>query len=299
MAKPSKKAVVAALLDRHGTTYADEAGIALEKGTPSPLFRLLCLSLLQSARISSDIAMRAAKGLAKRRWNTAGAMLQSTWQQRVDVLNEGGYTRYQERTATMLEDTARLLDDRWNGDLRNLRAEAGRDPGAERKLLKEFKGVGDVGSTSSSARPRRPGASSTPSPTAGRSPAPRSSAWAARRTTSPARWARRSSSAWSPPSSGWSWPATTTSSSPPPAERAGRRRPASSGSAPVRRRRLLRHRLVLDSQRAHRPRGGRGQHRPRAVRRAARRPRPSTTPRAGPRCSGTTWSARRSRPTGG
>lgn len=119
--------------------------LPVEKNTPSPLFRLLCLSLLQSARIDSEVAMRASKGLAKRRWNTAGAMLGSTWQQRVDVLNEAGYARYQERTSTMLEDTARLLDERWSGDLRKLRDEADRDPEAERKLLTKFKGVGKVG----------------------------------------------------------------------------------------------------------------------------------------------------------
>jgi hypothetical protein len=143
--RPSKKAVVATLLDRYGTTYAVEAGISVEKNTPSPLFRLLCLTLLQSARIDSEIAMRAAKGLANQRWNTAKAMLGSTWQQRVDVLNEAGYARYQERTSTMLEDTARLLDERWGGDLRKLRDEADRDPGAERKLLMKFKGIGEVG----------------------------------------------------------------------------------------------------------------------------------------------------------
>jgi hypothetical protein len=145
VARPSKKAIVAALLDAHGTTFAEEAGIAVEKNTPSPLFRLLCLSLLQSARISSDIAMRAAKGLAERKWNTAEAMLGSTWQQRVAVLDDAGYSRYQERTSTMLEDTARLVEERWKGDLRKLREEAGRDPAAERKLLKKCKGVGDVG----------------------------------------------------------------------------------------------------------------------------------------------------------
>ncbi len=145
MARPSKKAIVAVLLDEKGTTYAAEAGIAVERNTPSPLFRLLCLSLLQSARIDSEIAMRAANGLAKRKWTTADSMLESTWKQRVDVLNEAGYARYQERTATMLEDSARLLADRWKGDLRNLREDADRDPAAERKLLKEFKGVGDVG----------------------------------------------------------------------------------------------------------------------------------------------------------
>lgn len=145
MARPSKKAIVAALLDEKGRTFAAEAGIKVEKNTPSPLFRLLCLSLLQSARIDSDIAMAAAKGLAKRKWTTAQAMVHSTWKQRVDVLNEAGYARYQERTATMLEDSARLLVDRWNGDLRRLREQADRDPAAERRLLKKFKGLGDVG----------------------------------------------------------------------------------------------------------------------------------------------------------
>jgi hypothetical protein len=142
---PSNKAIAATLLDRYGQTFADEAGLSVERNTPSVLFRLLCLSLLQSARINSDISMRAAKGLAKRGWRTAERMASSTWKQRVDVLNEAGYTRYQERTSTMLGDTAGLMLDRWKGDLRNLREEAGRDPGAERKLIKGFKGIGDVG----------------------------------------------------------------------------------------------------------------------------------------------------------
>jgi hypothetical protein len=45
----------------------------------------------------------------------------------------------------MLEDMASLALDRWGGDLRKLRDEAERDPGRERRLLKQFKGVGDVG----------------------------------------------------------------------------------------------------------------------------------------------------------
>ncbi len=53
MAKATKKALVASLLENYGQTYAREAGIPVEKNTPSPLFRLLCLAILQSARISS------------------------------------------------------------------------------------------------------------------------------------------------------------------------------------------------------------------------------------------------------
>ena len=45
----------------------------------------------------------------------------------------------------MLGDTARMLFDKYRGDLRQLRAAAERDPGRERALLKECKGIGDVG----------------------------------------------------------------------------------------------------------------------------------------------------------
>ncbi|MGH3666501.1 MAG: hypothetical protein ACRDU8_10525, partial [Egibacteraceae bacterium] len=68
MAKPSRADLVAALLDRHGRTYAAEVGANLRNATPSPLFRLLCASLLFSARISTHIAVAAAKALADQGW---------------------------------------------------------------------------------------------------------------------------------------------------------------------------------------------------------------------------------------
>jgi hypothetical protein len=66
----SSDAVVRALLRRHGTTYADEIGIRLGRGGPSPLFRLLCAALLLSARISTDLAVAAARALAEHGWTT-------------------------------------------------------------------------------------------------------------------------------------------------------------------------------------------------------------------------------------
>jgi hypothetical protein len=136
---------VRALLDSHGQTYAEELGIDVAKGTPSPLFRLLCAATLMSARIGSGIAVEAARNVAKRGWRSPAKLAESTWEQRVKALNEAGYARYQERTATMLGELAGHLLERWDGDLRKLREAAERDPGAERKLLKEFKGMGDVG----------------------------------------------------------------------------------------------------------------------------------------------------------
>jgi hypothetical protein len=141
----AKQDVVRALLARHGRTFAEELRIDVAKGTPTELYRLLCASTLMSARIGSQISMQAARTLAGRGWRSPRKMAASTWEQRVRALNEAGYTRYQERTATMLGDLTDHLLDRWGGDLRKLREEAERDPKRERRLLKEFKGIGDVG----------------------------------------------------------------------------------------------------------------------------------------------------------
>ncbi len=145
MARPSEREIVRALLKRHGRTFAEEIGIAVEKNTPSPLFRLLCASLLFSTRISAKIAVRAAKALSDQGWTTPQKMAGSTWEERARTLNEAGYARYDERTSTALGETAEMLLDRYGGDLRNLREEADHEPGEERRLLKRFKGIGDVG----------------------------------------------------------------------------------------------------------------------------------------------------------
>lgn len=141
----TKKDTVRALLDRHGRSFSSEIGIDLARGTPSPLFRWLCASLLFSARISAEIAVRAAMALDERGWITAERLAGSTAHQRTQVLNRAGYARYDERTSEMLGELAETVLDRWNGDLRNLREEAGHDPQAERRLVKEVKGIGDVG----------------------------------------------------------------------------------------------------------------------------------------------------------
>ncbi|PWH05573.1 endonuclease [Brachybacterium endophyticum] len=134
------------LLEQHGTTFAAEAGITL-RDKPSPLWQLLVLALLLSTRISSDIALATARELWAAGWRTPEHLLDSTWQQRVDALGRGGYRRYDESTATRLEDAATLLQDRWDGDLRGLREEAGGDVGRVKKLLQEFQGIGPTGAS--------------------------------------------------------------------------------------------------------------------------------------------------------
>src|ERR1700750_1575333 len=134
-------ALTEALLDQFGQTYAQEGGTRLGDKTP-PLYELLVLATLLSARISADIAVAAARELFAAGYRTPQAMQEANWQDRVDGLGRGHSKRYDERTATRLGDGAALAIERWHGDLRRLRDEAGGEPGAIGQLLQEFPGIG-------------------------------------------------------------------------------------------------------------------------------------------------------------
>ena len=145
MAATTRRDVTRALLDGYGRTYAAEAGIRLAN-TPQPLYRLLVLACLLSARIRADIAVASARELADAGMRDPRRMAEATWQQRVDALGRGGYRRYDERTATQLGDGAQLVAERYGGDLRKLLERAGGDMAAARNLLQEFPGLGPAGS---------------------------------------------------------------------------------------------------------------------------------------------------------
>ncbi|MGI5379699.1 endonuclease [Streptomyces sp. CA-251387] len=138
------KRLVRELVAAHGRTFAEEAGISL-KDTPQPLYRLLVLAHLLSARIRGSIAVDTARELYEAGMRDPRRMAAADWQERVDALGRGGYRRYDERTATQLGDAAELLADRWGGDLRRLRKEADGDVAQLRRLIQEFPGMGPSG----------------------------------------------------------------------------------------------------------------------------------------------------------
>ena len=136
---------VDALLDRHGRTYAQEAGIEL-RDTPAPLYQLLVLANLLSARIGAPVAVASARALFDAGFRTPEKMRAASWRQRVSALGRGGYKRYDERTSTMLGDGADLLLDAWGGDLRALR-DASDDAPEILRRLQEFPGIGPTGAS--------------------------------------------------------------------------------------------------------------------------------------------------------
>jgi hypothetical protein len=138
---PRQSDVVRVLLDEHGRTFADQAGIRLSN-RPGPLYQLLVLSTLLGARISSELAVAAAKELFRSGYKTSATMRRASWQDRVDALDRGHYRRYNDRTATQLGDGAELLRKRWRDNVGELRVDAGGDVSRLRTSLSEFPGIG-------------------------------------------------------------------------------------------------------------------------------------------------------------
>jgi len=145
MSDPEPRALAKAVLKRYPRSFAEEMHIDLGRNTPAPLYRWLIASLLFSARIATHQAESAAEALFAKGWCTPRKMADTEWEERVKVLNRAGYARYDESTARYIEDTTRLLLDKYGGDLRKLRKAGEHQPDKERRLIKEFKGIGDVG----------------------------------------------------------------------------------------------------------------------------------------------------------
>jgi len=138
--------IVQELLARHGRLYAEDAGIRLAD-RPGPLYQLLVLATLLSAPIPASTGVAAARELFAAGYRSPKAMSEASWQDRVDALGRGHYRRYDERTATMLGDSAELLSAKWHGDLRRLRDESEGGARAIASRLTEFPGMGPVGAS--------------------------------------------------------------------------------------------------------------------------------------------------------
>jgi len=115
-----------------------------ESPVAETLLALLFNAMLTSTRISHQLAYKSVKRLVEEGWADVNKLKESTWERRTEVLTEGGYTHYREKTATMLGELADLVIDKYNGDLNNLAKEAGEDREKVRARLKEIKGLGNV-----------------------------------------------------------------------------------------------------------------------------------------------------------
>ncbi|OBH11687.1 endonuclease [Mycobacterium sp. E1747] len=141
---PNRERLVRRLLDVAGTTYATEARISLGD-KPMPLFQLLVVCMLASKPIDAAIAMAAGRELFKAGLRTPKAVLDADRQAMIDAFGRAHYVRYDESSATRLTEMAQRVRDEYSGDLRELAERSQHDAAATKRLLKQFKGIGDTG----------------------------------------------------------------------------------------------------------------------------------------------------------
>jgi endonuclease III len=122
-------------------SYSKELGLDLTKAEDR--FKWFLASVLFAKRISAETAKETYLYFEQEDLTSPDAILEAGWDRLVEVLDSGGYTRYDFSTATNLLGIAKTLKEKY-GDLERLHAESSSPTDLERRL-QEFKGVGPVG----------------------------------------------------------------------------------------------------------------------------------------------------------
>ena len=126
-----------------GGRFSTALGIELAGGDPGEIFKWFLASVLFGTRISESIVVRTYREFARRGILSCARILETGWGGLVEVLDAGGYVRYDEKTATKLLRIAEELQCRYHGDLTRLHEEAQGPRDLEAKL-QALPGVGPV-----------------------------------------------------------------------------------------------------------------------------------------------------------
>ncbi len=131
------------ILKRYGRKYSDILGIKLKSRRESEIFKWFIASILLGARISETLALRTYKQFESEGALSFSRMERLTWDELVEILDAGGYVRYDFSTASNLQAIMKLLKERYKGRLGNLHKAAADQADLEGRLT-GFKGVGPV-----------------------------------------------------------------------------------------------------------------------------------------------------------
>jgi hypothetical protein len=136
--------MVEQLIERLGGGYAKALGIELSGGREGEVFKWFLASFLYGARIPESIATKTYQEF--RKWDvvTPGGIQDAGWHKLVDILDAGGYVRYDFSTATKLLLVSGDLITHYDGRLTNVHAAADSPRDLESRLRGIGKGVGPV-----------------------------------------------------------------------------------------------------------------------------------------------------------
>ncbi|MCB1986352.1 MAG: hypothetical protein H6936_08975 [Burkholderiales bacterium] len=129
---------------QQGGSYAFKLGIDLDDLKPTEIYKWFFAALLYGARISEKIATYTWQVFNKHTVMSPEKIISTGWDGLVVLLDEGGYVRYDFKTATKLLSVNQTLLNDYAGNLNLLHAAAEDAHDLERRLRMLGKGIGIV-----------------------------------------------------------------------------------------------------------------------------------------------------------
>ncbi len=140
----TSKEAIQKVISEFGGRFSAEMGIDLASGNSRDVFRWFLASVLFGARISETIVKKTFGEFDSRRIASPKTILNTGWDGLVNVLDQGGYVRYDFKTATKLLEMCTTLTENYGADLMNLHAAATGPLDLEQRIKSLAKGIGDV-----------------------------------------------------------------------------------------------------------------------------------------------------------
>jgi len=124
--------------------YSQILKINVTSGKSGEIFKWFLASVLFGAPIRDSTAVKTYKKFEDYGVLTSQRMVETGWDGLVKILDEGGYTRYDFKTADKLLEVMRHLIDEYEGDLNALHKASTNADDLENRLKALGKGIGDV-----------------------------------------------------------------------------------------------------------------------------------------------------------
>ena len=133
-----------ALVEGLGREYSEILHIDLSKGEDEEVFKWFLASVLFGAPITENSVIKTFNCFRKHSVLSPERILETGWDGIVKILDEGGYARYDFKTADKLLEVVKNLMEKYEGSLTVLQSEASDAHDLEKRLKDLGKGVGDV-----------------------------------------------------------------------------------------------------------------------------------------------------------
>jgi len=129
---------------RYGEPFSKQLGIDLKSGRSEEIFKWFLASILFAKPIRESSATKTYFCFMKYGITNAKKVLDAGWEKLVEILDEGGYTRYDFSTADKLLEVFGNLQKNYGGDLNKLYQEARNSEDLEEKIKVLGKGIGST-----------------------------------------------------------------------------------------------------------------------------------------------------------